>query len=479
MFKNSTNSLQEYGSKLRSLAEISSQQKVQWNHNSRSLLAPILLTGLILVVLPCYASLSTSTAKTIQGREPELSFDNGNSMASNLDYLLSFEMPDGAGDITVISPTTNEINVTSFYTFEQFVTKVSADGIGHELSPTYYYDTDGDTPHLTTPVAGSLTATWSYVAADGTTKIITADELSEPFNGCNAPYTLTITANDLKALSAYGDPMSKAYDNQSTSYTVNVTDYRICYARPAEMTVISNCSVAGNCTYESGYNPSVFTPGAGFSPNSAITFPTTGFDQAEFRLVMSSNQSDYIYTSSNPAIVSIDGNGDVTLHSTSKPVLPLNITLTATPNDTTYPAQTYSFSIVKWARALGESTYANSILSTATAFPAASMCKDGTTTSVTTAEEAETYFFARSDFTNTPKVMSNGLNGYFTRDIDSTFMGEWGNLYGGYPAATGFKMRNVAWASESRDDGQQFGVNIARGQVGVPPVNGLFTVVCR
>lgn len=313
-----------------------------------------------------YAALSATTANTMVGRKPALSFDGGITVADNIDELVSFNMPDGTGGEVKIGPTVTSVVAEPDWTLEQFVAQVTADGMAKTISADYYYDADGD-EQAAIPVSGNLTATWTYQEQDKPgnwiTKKLSASDLSEHFDACLGDYTLTITANNVKALSKYGDPIDNSYGSISQSYTVSVNDYKICFAKPNQMIVkwentwldgdsdpsdVYDTWNSGNpnrsSNYGGGYSND-FDPVQGFKASAAIKFPTTGFPKAKFQLVMTHEQNNYTYSSSQPLKVSVDSLGYVTIK--GKPSG--EVVITATPKNTEYPAVTYAFNIGIWA----------------------------------------------------------------------------------------------------------------------------------
>ncbi|MWP48706.1 MULTISPECIES: hypothetical protein [unclassified Gilliamella] len=323
------------------------------------------------------------------------------------------------------------------------------------------------------------------------------------------PYQLTISASNVKVQSEYGIPSEHAYGSLSKTYTIKVDDFKVCYIKPASLQIYdasgvgeNTCTNKENCKFVGGYNPSVFFPNEGFSALAPTKFPTTAFDQAKFTLRMSNKQSDYIYTSSNPNLVSISNvagsEGVVTFNSSVHPNLPFNVTLTARtkPNIIT-PSKTsiYSFTINKWIRALPPTQYkTEQYLDTGNGiFPAANACA-GRDLGMISAEEAASYFYSPMELSNAPSastaVTENGTGSFpkwvhnqkarLSRDIDGTFYGEWGNLYKGYPQS-GFDLsRGCTWSSQAYTNRVIFGINVQNGYVGYNVLkNNGCTPVCR
>ncbi|WP_141674973.1 hypothetical protein [Gilliamella sp. Bif1-4] len=451
----------------------------------------------LLTITNSYAALSAKTIKAIEGSAPYIKL-NGSAI-NELADLLSFQKSDSSSNYVVIYPSINKvIYAHNGDKFNQFITKVVADGQPKRLSNIVgvsYGDDDGDFAHSTMGITGTLTATWRYRQPDGTIKTLSSDELTNKLDSCQSPYQLTISANSVKALSQYGIPFEHAYGSLSKTYTIKVDDFKVCYIKPASLQIYdasgvddNTCTNTTNCKFIGGYNPRVFFPNEGFSALAPTKFPTTAFDQAKFTLRMSNEQSDYIYTSSNPNLVSISNvagsEGVVTFNSSVHPNLPFNVILTARtkPNVIT-PSKTsiYSFTINKWIRALPPTPYkTEQYLDTGNGiFPAANACA-GRDLGMISAEEAASYFYSPSELTNAPSaataVTGHGIGLFpewyhnrearLSRDIDGTFYGEWGNLYKGYPNSGFGASVGCTWSSQVYTNALIFGIDRESGYVG-------------
>ncbi|WP_091122186.1 hypothetical protein [Gilliamella intestini] len=463
----------------------------------------------LLTITNSYAALSAKTIKKIEGSAPYIKL-NGSAI-NELADLLSFQKPDSSSGYVEIYPSIDKvIYAHNGDKFNQFITKVVADGQPNHLSNIVgvsYADDDGDLAHLTMGITGTLTATWSYRQPDGTIRTLSADELKNKLDSCQGPYQLTISANNVKVQSQYGIPSERAYGSLSKTYTIKVDDFKICYIKPASLQIydasgvgVNTCTNTTNCKFIGGYNPSVFIPNEGFSALAPTKFPTTAFDKAKFTLIMSGEQSDYIYTSSNPNLVSISNvagsEGVVTFNSSVHPNLPFDVTLSARtkPNIIT-PSKTsiYSFTINKWIRALPPTQYKTEReLAGNGIFPAANACA-GRDLGMISAEEAASYFYSPMELSNAPNAATavtghgtgslpswiHNKNTRLSRDIDGTFYGEWGNLYS-YPQS-GFNLaRGCTWSSQTATNTWIFGVNVQSGYVGYNALqnNGCIPV-CR
>lgn len=402
----------------------------------------------------------------VQGESPYIKLDD--KIIFDLTELLSFDKTDDSNSTVTIDPSFNEtILARSNNSFNQFITRVVADGLPKKLTQAIgvtYFDEDGDFADPKDSfkgILGSLTATWSYTKTDGKIKTLTINDLNKKLDPCQSPYQLTISADNVVIQSQYGLPAKRNYGSLKKVYTIRVHDaYKICYLRPASLEVYSasgsgkdTCTNTRNCKFIGGYNPENFILEEGFTNSVSTKFPTTGFNKAKFVLRMSNKQSDYIYWSSSPSLVSISNaigsEGTVTLNSSVRPQLPLRVTLTAqTKPNIVSPSRTitYTFVINKWVRFLPNAQYkTNKILDEDGIFPAANACA-GRDLGIISAAQAASYFYKPSELTNTPNAATaidgNGFNGSniwdynidnrASRDIDGTFYGEWGDLRNGY-----------------------------------------------
>lgn len=435
------------------------------------------LSMLVLLLLGTFrhanAVISATTAYVIYGNKPGLTFNDGISMASELDELLSFTMPDGTGGTVKILPNQQSVvHAKTTWTFEQFVANVPADGNAKTLPMSYYYDSDGDLPHPINPVQGNLTATWSY-NDNGTTKVLSASDLTGTFQSCKAPYTLTIKASDVKAQSRYGIPAENNYTDTTYRYTVNVADYKYCYAKPNQLLLVPQNTWydadgggyrwnTGNptrtTTFGGGYYSSQFDPVNGFNVSMSPKFPTTGFAKAKFQLAMSNAQTDYTYqalennaTSTN---IAVDINGVVTMN--NKPAN--TVTIRATPIYPGYPAIDYAFTVNTWAVPLTpKTTYSTTLCG-------------GMANQLIRSE------LTNSPMNNMPLNWSTKLNTY-TRGLGGVFS-EWGMVKNNYPDSAW--QHEHYWTADVHSTGKsQYSVGSGGGDVIPYPLTNTYPIACR
>lgn len=439
-----------------------------------------------LLINRSYAETSTNTLKQIQGSKPVLSFDNGTALETDLSNLLSFTMPDKQNGLLTIRPdNTKKIIAEPDYTLDQFTTHVIANGEANPLPIEYYHDVDGDLP---SEISGTLTVTWSYEAPDPNdgnktiTKKLTQADLSERFDACKAPYTLTIEAANIQLHSQHGFPRENDYGSGNQSYQVYVNDYKFCWARPNSMKMLitqqwrgwngsafiwnqGSSSATASGGKGGGYDQN-FNPLYGFTTSVTTKFPRTGFAHAQFQLLMSNGQDQYTYQAleggNNSSNVDIDATGNVTLK--SKPTG--TVTIRATPKIAGIDALDYSFNLRTWAivkpgRVLWEEAV--------------------------TACGGVDNLFKREELSNSPLIRAP-LNWQFvdnhnTRAIDGGVFSEWGwsqdhDVETTYPNS-GWNYGNY-WTSEIHIEGHKhFHVTSNSGTIGSGYNDMNYYIVCR
>jgi|GEM_PF-2272745 len=239
-------------------------------------------------------------------------------------------------------------------------------------------------------------------------------------------------------------------------------------------------------------------------------FPTTGFNGAEFDIIGSGNdQSKYRckIASGSGTWISLSGkaseelgeNCRVTFDTFNKPSQTVTINLEYIYDNNWKKVDDYTINIPqKWGIVLDkEYQYADNDLNKATKFPALDACRQigqsadyGTTTWSQGAGQnpedralRQHYMYRRDELTNSPyadrdendSVLLNYKNNY-SRDIDGTFMGEWGRIYD--YEKSGWALNQRYWTAETNSDKEQFYVFIY-GAVGYDFPNKTHAVVCR
>jgi|GEM_PF-6590301 len=390
----------------------------------------------------------------------------------DLTRILVFTMPSRNGHLEreTIGIKTKVITATRKMKFSDVKTPVQADNEPHSLPLTYNND-DGDTVSIN----AVMTATWK----DKDGNIISAKDLDSRLRLENSPYTLSL---DVKH--------SKDYDDQNDSKPLKIYTFivksdpaTIAYIKPASMKVFS--SGKKYIKFSEGYNPEVWEVSKGFSVEKMKMarkyFPTTGFNGAEFDIIGSGDdQSDYrcrlTYGSwiilSGPASQDLGQNCHVTYNTTNKPTSHATIILEQLLDDNWVKIDDYTINIPqKWAILLDKKySYADNYLADATIFPALDACRkvglradheitiwtEGAGKNPEDKEIRQQFMYRRNELTNSPHadpiiypegIAQDYIASFFSRDIDSTFMGEWGILS---------NYRKSGWASDSWAPGRWY-----------------------
>ncbi|XKM12809.1 hypothetical protein RCS94_07200 [Orbaceae bacterium ac157xtp] len=263
-----------------------------------------------MLVPSSYGVLSAKSANTIQGRAPTFSAQSG---AKKLGFTLrGVYYSESEGNIKegVVKLIDAGVSLSEFY-IKQLT---SSD---FNIS-TDYYDADGDGAHPTSPFTmDSIRSEWR----DRTGAIIPSSNYNQPFGCGNTklkfPLTLKIELSNIKVRSRYGKPNESIPTNLTKTYKI-AEGTGICFVKPGTLYFIPATPDNGG-----GYS-SDFSPVNGFKANASLKFPTTGFPGAYFNLVMTSNATDFTYTSNAEPAVTVDANGKVTLN--SKPAGEVTIT---------------------------------------------------------------------------------------------------------------------------------------------------------
>lgn len=252
-------------------------------------LARLLAIPLLLSSPLAYPSLTASTANTIKGKQPYLTFDSGVTQVTTTDSLLQITLPDGT-TITTLTDTSSEntpiILPSISDTFANIDTLVPLPSAGNTTYPStnlddiikmnnYWGDDDGDN---NVTVTGSLTVKWADVSGADITDTVKSNP-NMLMNICDAPYTLTVATTAGSLSTQYGDPSSSPLDNNSHSYYINpqppTTPY-VCFAKPL---LAFNYGEQPEWNGTKGFRvQDINTP--------TLNFPTTGFDQAFFDLTV-------------------------------------------------------------------------------------------------------------------------------------------------------------------------------------------------
>lgn len=457
----------------------------------------LLVTFVLLLPFKSEAAISAITVNTIKGTQPYLiRLDEKDKTkeikVEDVKELLRIKVPETSqgSSFIEIDPINADktITVPAGVKFSQIEALVKADGTLSDMSQVAVVkvkDVDGDAENqVNTSVVGKMQATWY----DGGVKIT---DLNQVINGCGGPYTLNVAIpNSIIAQTKYGDPRATDYGAipNGVTYTFSSSVMNICYAKPRDLTV--NTGTEGvDIKYASGYNPAKWVANKGFKASAG--FPSTGFYKAEFSLLGPGNDQTKYQCISN------DNGGKITLSGLSSKAVGKNCTITynsATlkefiagglpkidmqynPGDGTWTTfDSYQIPTpTKWPLIQGKGYWG-----TGSSWAALDKCRlavDGSNTPATTSSQAQgltssnqewrqKYMYRMDEFTNNPyatslkpdegsiSTTSNG-KGYFSRDVDSTFTGDWGNLY--QYSGSGWDNYGFVWTAQWWTNG----VNIA------------------
>ncbi|XKM12477.1 hypothetical protein RCS94_05505 [Orbaceae bacterium ac157xtp] len=372
-----------------------------------------------------YGALSATSANTIKGNAP---WFTGQSGAKKLGFVV---------DGTPYSENLNNINPSVIKEFNAglklsdfTVTSLTAS----DFSPTVdYADADGDLAHPTTPFSMSP-RTFVWKDRNGTT-ITDYNQTLGCGSGLNLPLTLRITLPDVKVRSRYGNPSESIPTPLVQEYKIG-TATGICFAKPNSLYFIGSATPQA---IGGGYNSDQFDPVNGFKASLTTKFPTTGFSGAEFTLIMTSNASDYTF-SSNDSAVEVDTTGKVTLNSKPSGA----VTIKAIFNNDTNQVHYYTFNPTSvWVRPTGTSSNGNYAW-------AKTQC--GGASRIPT----------RANLTNAPEHI---IATYYTRAVGGGVFGEWGKTGSTiYPSSQWNSVFGFYWTRESHSSGRKFTVHCLNGE---------------
>lgn len=478
-----------------------------YHNKSKYYLGTVQIIGLsgLLLSGATEAVISAHTIFTIEGTKPYIQLIDGSGNVTGdlmtLEQLVGFTMPGSSGTIQkeASDSTTNGgavIVAPAGMKFSDVVTLVKADGVAYGIVSANAADSDGDANNNAGTIIGNMKATWYNDYSMVT-------DLDEELSDCGGPYKLIIEANNVSVETAYGDPKSNTYGSQAPiTYTFHSSGFpKLCYIMTGSPTAFPTSGAPGeNSKYPAtGYNPDLWVRFTGFSIEkinaAGLAYPTTGFNKAKLMFIASGysmeHSSIYRCTTTSPWIElssrgGVGQNCVVSYNTVNKPTTPAVINLEY--YDGTSWTQKDSYTIpapTTWAVVKGLYAYAdNALASAATAFPAASMCKDGTTTSVTTLAEANTYLFTRQELSNVPSATGTpvyNINEQLARDIDGTFAGEWGSLNETYYPGSGLATNDASftWTGESFSDYQQVVYSHYAGYSYNYGLRSQLTTICR
>ncbi|MWN04717.1 hypothetical protein [Gilliamella sp. Pas-s95] len=242
-------------------------------------------------------ALTAHTSRAIEGTAPYLTFDGGQTKATNTDTFLAIELPDGRRitQSANTSSATNPIRLPSGnFTFNDIHTVVPASvplvngeyaiDINNLVSQGKWGDDDGDGQGAN-GVTASGRIDLTIRDKNGTT-VSRNDTLSL----CKAPYKLTLSSTGGALETRYGVPRGSRFYGGTAEYYITLSSQPvICSVRP-------NLLFGGTTGINSIDNPrfagpsNIWSPTKGFLVQSAspssyeLNFPTTGADGLYFDL---------------------------------------------------------------------------------------------------------------------------------------------------------------------------------------------------
>ncbi|XKM13944.1 hypothetical protein RCS94_01940 [Orbaceae bacterium ac157xtp] len=409
----------------------------------------------MLIVPSTYGVLSATSVNTIRGNTPTFT---GKSGANKLGFKVGgTTYSQGLGNID--SNTIKEFNA-GLKLSDFIVTSLTVS----DFSPANdYADADGDTAHPTTPFEmGARIFEW----IDSNNRVIPIAKYNQTLgcgSGLNLPLTLKITLPNVKVRSRYGHPNESTPTDLVKMYKIG-TATGICFAKPGSLYWYNGFSDSPNRnpTQGGGYNSLHFDPANGFKVSANPKFPTTGFPKAYFYLIMTSNASDYTFTSNAEPAVTVGSDGKVTLNSKPSGA----VTITAVFKSDTSKVHRYMFDPRSvWVvpklnpTASDRYTYAN----------AKTAC--GGVNKVPT----------RAHLTNSPlnnlAVGGTIVSNYYTRAIGGGIFGEWGetssiNYFGSNWA------RDYYWTRDQWSSSSQFYVSSTYGYIYYYPASYSAFLAC-
>ncbi|OCG38295.1 MULTISPECIES: hypothetical protein [unclassified Gilliamella] len=251
----------------------------------------------IYLLLPANSAiaLSATTNKVIRGSAPYLTFDGGATKITSVEGLLGIKLPNSSyippGINSALYPNAqvdtsnadNPIempNITDTFADIQTIVPVSnyPEVSLTNLVNAYGRDDDGDG---SISASGQLTIKWQ----DKNGKDITNEvkkQPNKPFNICNAPYKLTLTATDTRLQTTYGIPGESQFSGASHSYYIkpNINKPLVCYAQP-NLNHGTNQYAGPEEQWDQNYGFKVQDLG-----NASKNFPTTGANNLYFKLML-------------------------------------------------------------------------------------------------------------------------------------------------------------------------------------------------
>ncbi|XKM14048.1 hypothetical protein RCS94_02480 [Orbaceae bacterium ac157xtp] len=319
---------------------------------------------------------------------------------------------------------------------------------------TDYFDADGDREAIPAFTSENVSHEWF----DSNGNKITNEEAMMGCSGFSQPLTLRIKL-DVKAHSKYGAPRDSDPTLLEQSYQIKTTS-GICFAKP------NSWDFWGGETpspiYGGGYESSQFVPNYGFKASLVTKFPTTGFPGAFFYLMMTSNASDYTF-SSNSSAVTVDTSGRVTLNSKPSGAVTIKAIYKSDTNQVHY----YTFNpTTLWVRPTGVSS-------------------KGTYTWAKGQCGGESKIPTRAQLTNSPqKTASKGNTSiptnYYTRAVGGGIFGEWGVTNSSVYPGSQWALTDMSsyWTRDVHSSSVKFTIFARNGYVSYIPTFDSDPVAC-
>ncbi|MWN06191.1 hypothetical protein GQ598_07630, partial [Gilliamella sp. Pas-s95] len=233
-------------------------------------------------------ALTAQTSRAIEGSAPYLTFDGGQTKATNTDTFLAIELPDGRRitQSANTSSATNPIRLPSGnYTFNDIHTVVPASvplvngeyaiDINNLVSQGKWGDDDGDGQG-----ANGVTAS-GRIDLTIKDKKGTIVSRSDTLSLCKAPYKLTLSSTGGTLETRYGVPRGGRFYGGTANYYITLSSQPVI------------CSVRPNL-YFGGTGDNVSSPwGSRILDDSKFAGPASIWDPKKGFLVQSTNPSSY------------------------------------------------------------------------------------------------------------------------------------------------------------------------------------------
>ena len=452
------------------------------------------LATLLTVTNSANAALTAVTANTIHGTAPKFSnaIETAIEAENDFKYLgLRYNNANYFTESALIAAlkANNDFDITT--TKPSDLTPKLTKALSSTIALADMNDRDGDLPDkIVEQSLGSVSIDGWFYNNNGTETALNITQLNQSLCDLTiVPYLKISGAITLKT--QYGDPISQDYTNVTRKFGLGGG---ICYIKPNDMNVNIGMTWQGGSTgtpWEAGspvphavlgggYTAD-FVPTKGFKANPTIStrkFPTTGFNRAQFFIVMNSPATDWIFSEEistggtakhGTNIVRVYATGQVLLM--EKPTLnggKIKIRATHRKLSGVYYDYEFNPTAYYWFRPqTGSYTAAQAIAKcNSLGLPVAS----------------------RAELTNVPNKAANyptwaDHGEVFTRAIGYGVTGEWGYMHAGSYPSSGWVDTDMYITREQYSKPptpyQYFYMNLAVGSPYVPIFNITSHVACR